>query len=126
MTAQHSEQRHLLDRGARVNDPGADNGSFTALQYAINAESLGVLHLPLDAGADVNASANRYSLQEPDWQRSLDAAASKGRLDMVDILVRKNAVSRKQGETPYDGAFELAEKHKHHTIVKMLGDEYEE
>ncbi|KAI1741385.1 hypothetical protein F4680DRAFT_447295 [Xylaria scruposa] len=118
--------QHLLDRGARVNDPGSSCGGFTALQCAINAGSISVLCLLLDAGADVNASANRYSLEEPDWQRPLDVAASRGRLDMVDILIRKNAVSQKQSDTPYDGAIELAEKHKHHAIAKMLRDRYEE
>ncbi|KAI0474220.1 hypothetical protein F4859DRAFT_514761 [Xylaria cf. heliscus] len=118
--------QHLLDRGARVNDPGADCGGLTALQCAIDAGSISVLCLLLDAGADVNASANRYSPEDPDWCRPLDVAASKGRLDIVDILIRKNAVSQKQGDTPYDGAIELAEKHRHHAIAKMLRDRYEE
>ncbi|KAI0538524.1 hypothetical protein GGR58DRAFT_501189 [Xylaria digitata] len=95
--------RHLSDRGARVNDPGADCGGFTALQCAINARSISVLCLLLDASADINASANHYSLEEPDWH-----------------------LSQKQGDTPYDGAIELAEKRQHHAIAKMLRDRYEE
>jgi hypothetical protein len=73
-----------------------------------------------------SASANSKSSQEPDWHRSLDVAASRGRLDMIDILIRKNAVSQKQGDTPYDGAIDPAEKNRHHAIAKMLRYRYEE
>ncbi|KAI0427177.1 ankyrin [Xylaria sp. FL1042] len=116
----------LLDHGANVNAPGGELEGFNALQCAIAARSMSVFCLLLDAGADVNATA-RCSLgsQLQDY-RALDVAAYYGRLDMVDILIKKNAESEVQDKTPFDGAIDRAVNGEHHAIARMLRERHEQ
>ncbi|KAI0546422.1 ankyrin [Xylaria curta] len=101
----------LIDNGADVNAT-ACRGGVTALQDAIATGSMSAFCLLLDAGANVHGTNYRHS--------SLDIAAQCGRLDMVDILLRKGAESYLQNDTPYDGAIELANMYGYSAIANIL------
>ncbi|KAI3331504.1 ankyrin [Xylariaceae sp. AK1471] len=121
----------LLGKGADINAPGADFSGATALQWAIMKGTMSCFCLLLDAGADVNATAKcglklAEGDEDDDEYSALDVAAWGGRLDMVDILVRKGAESQEQGKTPYDGAIRLAKKGGNFAIAKMLENKFSE
>ncbi|KAI1746732.1 ankyrin [Xylaria castorea] len=102
----------LIDNGADVNASAGYIGGVTALQCAIVKGSMTAVCLLLDAGANVHAGS--------DCQSILDIAAVHGRLDMVDILLRKGAESYMQRQSPYDRAIRLAIMYRHFPIAKML------
>ncbi|KAI1129331.1 ankyrin [Nemania abortiva] len=105
----------LLDNGADINAPASKYGA-TALQCAIKHGSIGVFCILLDAGANIHATrCSSYSMES-----TLDLAAWKGRLDMVDILLRKGAESYTQGKTPYDGAIRKAKINGHLAIAETI------
>ncbi|KAI0535473.1 ankyrin repeat-containing domain protein [Xylaria digitata] len=108
-----------LNNGADVNAPAARWGGITALQGAIMNGSLSAFSLLLDAGANFHdeavSSGNRY-------HSALDIAALHGRLDMVDMLLKKGAQSFNQGKTPYEGTIKAAICFKHFSTAKMMED----
>ncbi|KAI0860614.1 ankyrin [Xylaria cubensis] len=108
----------LIDNGADVNAPAVPEGGLPPLQSAIITGSITAFCLLLDAGADFHATHHRYS--------ALDVAAKYGRLDMVDILLRKGAESYNQEHTPYYGAIELANIHGYFPIAKVLEKRFAE
>ncbi|KAI0186830.1 ankyrin repeat-containing domain protein [Xylaria flabelliformis] len=108
----------LIDNGADINAPTAFISGVTALQGAIVTGSVSAFCLLLDAGANVHGTNYCSS--------ALDIAAKYGRLDMVHTLLRKGAESYIQGETPYDGAIELAYEHGFFPIAKLLEKKFAE
>ncbi|KAI0435692.1 ankyrin repeat-containing domain protein [Xylaria telfairii] len=102
----------LIDNGANINAPATRGFGATALKYTIMRGSMAAFCLLLDRGADIHGTNNHGSV--------LDTAAEYGRLDMVDILLKKGAESYRQIGTPYMGAIEAAMKGKHFAIAKML------
>ncbi|KAI1741230.1 ankyrin [Xylaria scruposa] len=108
----------LIDNGADINAPAAPIRGLTALQGAIVTGSVSAFSLLLDAGANVHGTSCRRS--------ALDIAAEYGRLDMVDILLRKGAESYRQGKTPYDGAIENADRYGYFPIVRILRKKFAE
>ncbi|KAI1320342.1 hypothetical protein F5Y16DRAFT_85169 [Xylariaceae sp. FL0255] len=118
----------LLDEGADVNAPSPNPRGLTALQCSIEAGSNSLLSLLLDAGAAINAKAVWFNLRRLTTERirALDIAAAYGRLDMVDFLIKCNALSQHEGETGYDGAIKMAEECGHHPIAQLLRNGYKE
>ncbi|KAI0858196.1 ankyrin [Xylaria cubensis] len=105
----------LLGKGADINAPGAELGA-TALQCAIRNGSMGAFCLLLDAGAKIFAT-------NASWIKSHNAlytAATYGRLDMVDMILKKLARSDNQVMRLCDNAGRIAKKWGHFAIVKML------
>ncbi|GAW16670.1 hypothetical protein ANO14919_061060 [Xylariales sp. No.14919] len=107
----------LLSMGAEINAPG---GCYrgTALHCAIMNGSIGTFCLLLDSGADVHATSSSHELGRQ--MSSLDVAARFGRLDMVDILLKKGAESYIQKRTPYDGAIKVANEYGKFAIARIL------
>ncbi|KAI0449024.1 ankyrin [Xylaria acuta] len=106
----------LIDKGAEINAPAASEGGTTALQSAIRAGSMSVFCLLLDKGANIHETV-KFSYE---CESALDTAAALGRLDMVDMLLRRGAESYKQRRTPYEGAIENATTCGYFPIAKML------
>ena len=77
--------RSLLDAGADVNAPPADNGR-TALQAAASSGNLELVQVLLNAGADVNAPP-----ADNDGRTALQAAAYSGNLELVQVLLDAGA-----------------------------------
>lgn len=113
----------LLNAGADLNAV-TSNGS--ALHVSIKTGLVSVFCRLLDAGADFNAklriSTFFWGRDQPLFpqRRALDTAARFGRLDMVDILIRKGGESARRVHSPYDGAIELANEMRHYEIAKLL------
>ncbi|KAI1121321.1 ankyrin repeat-containing domain protein [Nemania abortiva] len=116
----------LLDHSANMNAPGLELEGLNALQCAIVAQLISVFCLLLDAGADVNATARCSLGSRLQHYRTLDVAAYYGRLDMVDVPVKKNGESEIRGRTPLDGAIDCATNGGHHAIARMLRDRFDE
>ncbi|KAI1734663.1 ankyrin [Xylaria scruposa] len=107
----------LLDKGADINAPGAKYGA-TALQCTIRNGSTGAFCLLLDAGAKIFDTA-KFSKANPD---ALSTAAGYGRLDMVDMMLKKLARSDNQVMRLCKRARREAEKQHHFAIVKTLNE----
>ncbi|KAK4060934.1 hypothetical protein Trihar35433_9859 [Trichoderma harzianum] len=109
----------LLEAGADVNCP-ARQGVATALQ---SMAYLGVVHIAsqlLDAGADINALG--YGKH---GRTALQRAASKGRIDMLHMLLCRGARiydnSPNQGyRANYVRAVRMAEQKGHEAAAKLL------
>ncbi|KAI0185047.1 ankyrin repeat-containing domain protein [Xylaria flabelliformis] len=105
----------LLDKGADINAPAASDGA-TALQCAIMNGSVGAFCLLLDAGAKI-FDTTKFSTEFPD---ALCTAAGFGRLDMVDMILKKLARSDNQVMRLCHNACQKAKIRGHFAIVKML------
>lgn len=141
--------RSLLDAGADVNAPPADNDGRTALQAAAYSGNLELVQVLLDAGADVNASAAKHagatSLQAAalsgrvrvattllnagadanaggaleNGRTALEGAAEHGRIDMVQLLLNAGVDLWRDGKVQYERTLQLASRNGH-TVVKKL------
>lgn len=99
----------LLKKGADINACEPSNFNASALHYAVERGSMDIFCFLLDAGANVNALGKSSSSYEK-IESVLDTAAAHGRMDMVNILLKRGAQSYKQGKTAYDGAIEYADE----------------
>ncbi|KAI0202494.1 hypothetical protein F4808DRAFT_459089 [Astrocystis sublimbata] len=113
--------QYLIDKGADPNGGGA-NTELTPLYKAIVRNSMPAFFMLLDAGANIHADTRRevFEPMNDSRQSPLDTAARLGRLDMVDVLLKRGAQSYKQGKTPYDGAIEVAIKRGDYPIAEMI------
>lgn len=108
----------LLENGAKINARGRLDK--TALQCAVKRGSIDLFCFLLDAGANFHATTYQSYGLRCRLCSVLDEAAWWGRLDMVDILIRKGAQSAIQDKGPYSGAIELARERGYLTIVEVL------
>ncbi|TRX89464.1 hypothetical protein FHL15_009633 [Xylaria flabelliformis] len=110
----------LLNKGADVNAPAAKWGA-TALQCAIKNGSTGAFCLLLDAGAKV-FDTTKFPRHDPD---ALYTAAEYGRLDMVDMILKKLARSDDQVMRLCGSAYgvAVAEVYGRFAIAKTLDNE---
>ncbi|KAI0543762.1 ankyrin [Xylaria curta] len=108
----------LLDNGADINAPAAKREGATALQCAIQSGSIGAFCLLLDAGAKI-FDTPEFSITNPD---ALYTAALYGRLDMVDMILKKLVRSDNQAMRLCERACQKAEDICHFAIVKMLNE----
>ncbi|KAI0425230.1 ankyrin [Xylaria sp. FL1042] len=111
--------RFLLDNGADINAAGAQDGG-TALQCAVEAGSIGAFCLLLDAGANIFGTVELSTGKTS----TLRTAAEHGRLDMVDMILKKLAGNTKCGRHLYEDAVEWAERYGHFAIAKMIRAAY--
>ncbi|RWA04465.1 hypothetical protein EKO27_g10639 [Xylaria grammica] len=110
--------RFLLHKGAKVNAPGPYPHHATALHYAIIKGSIATFCLLLGSGANIHATYRNSIVSSS--RSALDLAAQFGRLDMVDILLKKGARSHDQSRGLYAGAIELTNQHGKFAIAKMM------
>ncbi|KAL8915125.1 MAG: hypothetical protein Q9172_006954 [Xanthocarpia lactea] len=105
----------LLDSGA---DPNwrYDLDNWTALQCAIASSSDDVVHVILEAGADINASPSTT-----DGRTALQQAASQGNLGFVRLLLQKGAdVNSPAGKVRGVTALQAASIQGHLAVVVQL------
>lgn len=113
--------KRLIDQGADINAAPAWLEGFTALQVTANRGDLNTAILLLQRGADVNAPpCKSWRKDRPSIYNALDAAAWRGRLDMVKLLLNANALSQIRGGTGYNGAIQLAEKGSHFAVADLI------
>ncbi len=107
--------RLLLGSGA---DPNWRDGLeyWTALQCAIASSSDDVVHVILEAGADINASPSTAG-----GRTALQEAASQGNLELVQLLLQKGAdVNSPAGEERGVTALQAASIKGHLAVVVQL------
>ncbi|KAL8855827.1 MAG: hypothetical protein Q9178_007542 [Gyalolechia marmorata] len=107
--------RLLLDSGA---DPNwrYDLDYWTALQCAIASSSADIVHVFLEAGADINASPSTK-----DGRTALQQAASQGNLEFVRLLLQKGAdVNSPAGKVRGVTALQAASIQGHLAVVVQL------
>jgi ankyrin repeat protein len=105
----------LLEYGANINSPPAENFGATALQFAAIGGYLGIAHLLLEKGADVNAPPAIF-----DGRTELEGAAEHGRIDMVQLCVNAGADISEAGRGQYERALTRASKNGHHATRRLL------
>jgi ankyrin repeat protein len=99
----------LLEYGAKINQPPAEEFGATALQFAAIGGYLGIAHLLLEKGADVNAAP-----AQREGRTALEGAAEHGRMDMVQLLKNAGAdLSESAGQ--FERALERARRNGHAT-----------
>jgi ankyrin repeat protein len=108
----------LIEYGADVNSPSAEDSGATALQYAAVWGFLGIAYLLLENGADVNALPARIN-----GRTALEGAAEHGRIDMVQLLLNAGAEVYGNGQVQYERALVFASSNGHHATRRLL-EEY--
>ena len=104
--------QRLLDRGAEVAATAQNFMKVQPLHAAVAARSAGAVALLLERGADVNA-------RQQVGYTPLMGAASGGREDLADMLMRNGADPSAVGE---DGktAADIAREHGHEVLAARL------
>lgn len=104
--------KFFIEHSVDVNEPPADKAGSTALGALAKCGEIENAALIIARGADINACFNsHYQIGlHGNRCRPLDAAASSGRLDMIQFLLNAGAFSACMGSTGYDGAITLAER----------------
>ncbi|KAI1173364.1 hypothetical protein F4777DRAFT_558227 [Nemania sp. FL0916] len=113
----------LIKLGADMNSPRMfhHREAMTGLHAAAGAGMLNVASLLLKYGANVNAlTINECKTDIWNTGTPLDAAAARGRLDMVHLLRGAGGRSRSPGETGVEGARRRATKWGYHAIAEFL------
>ncbi|KAH8756598.1 ankyrin repeat-containing domain protein [Diaporthe sp. PMI_573] len=108
----------LLDKGADVD--ATNSTGHTALIYASQVGDVSTAFILLKHGAKVDAKStgNIYN-----WsQTALDAAAERGRLDMVEFLLNANALSSSACSDGryYYGAIQQARLMGHFVVAELI------
>lgn len=123
--AAHTERLldFLIESGADANAlPGLL--MMTALQYCAGNGDLRKAASLIQHGADPNGypcllQAGLWSTV-PEHYSALDAAASRGRLDMTQYLLNVGALSAKPGETGFEGAIEIARRERRWAVADAI------
>jgi len=106
----------LIEYGADVNMPAAEEFGATALQFAAIGGYVGIAHLLLEKGADVNAAP-----AEHEGRTALEGAAEHGRIDMVQLLRNAGADISESGQGQFERAVKRARDNGHIAVAKLLG-----
>ena len=85
--------KRLLNAGADVNAPPAEDSGATALQVAAMYGFIGIACLLLGKGAEVNAPTAKM-----EGKTTLESAAEHGRIDMLRLLLNRGAKVKESGE----------------------------
>ncbi|OQE26288.1 hypothetical protein PENSTE_c005G08639 [Penicillium steckii] len=105
----------LIEHGANVNGPAAEDGGATALQLAAIKGYIGIVRTLLQLGADVN--------QEPapkNGRTALMGAAEHGRIDILQMLLDKMALVGSGDDDYSSEAVTLAEGRGHYAAARLL------
>lgn len=111
-------------------ESGADANAFpgllmmTALQHCAGNGDLRKAATLIQHGADPNGypcllQAGLWTTV-PEHYSALDAAASRGRLDMTQYLLNVGAMSAKPGETGFEGAIEIARRERQWAVADAI------
>ncbi len=108
----------LLSHGANVNEPKWSPGrayAETVLQIAARKGYIGLVQKLLSRHADVNARRGIF-----EGKTALEAAASHGRLDVVQLLLNAGSQTEGFGRVQYVRAIALAANGGHRAVVHLL------
>ena len=75
--------KFLLDKGAKVDNPEGDGGSYTALTFAVSGGHTEIVKLLLNAGADTTIKSYEGSV--------LDIAIKKNHTEIIKLLKANKA-----------------------------------
>lgn len=109
----------LIEYGASVNAPAAEDAGATALQYAAMYGYLGIAVLLIDNGADVDAAGALI-----DGRTALEGAAEYGRIDMVQFLLNVGAKIYGEGHVQYRRSLEIARDNGHNALADLLEEHH--
>lgn len=108
----------VIVQGSNVNEAPRWKDGHTALQAAAWQGLLSVAEFLLDNGADINALSSELGYSWlPAQCRALDYAASAGRIDMVEFLLKAGGRS---GSASLNGAIGAAKHSRHYAVVSVL------
>ncbi|KAI0143705.1 ankyrin repeat-containing domain protein [Xylariaceae sp. FL1272] len=107
--------RLLLERGAETNVPAASHRGATALQLATIKGYMGIAMHLIGHGADVNAAPSRFC-----GRTVLEGAAEWGRIDMLELMLRRGALITGRWRWHYVRAVKLATGEGFHTAARLL------
>ncbi|RAO69340.1 uncharacterized protein BHQ10_005352 [Talaromyces amestolkiae] len=105
----------LLQHGASVDSPPAQDGGATALQIAAIQGYIGIARRLIDLGANVNEPPAIFN-----GRTALQGAAEHGRIDMLQMLLNEGALVVGDGEQNYQRAIQLGERRGHGAAVRLL------
>lgn len=109
----------LIERGAHVNTPAAENAGAAAVQYACMNGFFSIVLLLLDNKAEINAPGAKNN-----GRTALEGAAEHGRLDIVQLLLNKGAATHGNGQVQYERALTYALSNGHHAFGDLLEKHY--
>ena len=105
----------LINHGADVNAPAARRRGGTSLQLAAIGGFIAVACKLLNHKADVNAPGSKVN-----GRTALEGAAEHGRLDMISVLLKAGAGSRRGDEGQVRRAIDLARENLFFPICDLL------
>ncbi|KAL1871620.1 hypothetical protein Daus18300_004620 [Diaporthe australafricana] len=105
----------LIERGACINAPAAEDSGATALQLACIHGYLEISRLLLELGADVNArGAQKHG------RTALEGAAEHGRIDTIQLLLSCGACTDGSYREQYLNAILYAKRNRHFAAAALL------
>lgn len=107
--------KRLLNAGADVNAPPAEDSGATALQVAAMYGFIGIACLLLEKGAEVNAPPAKK-----EGRTALEGAAEHGRIDMLQLLLNCGAKVKSSGEVQFNRSLSFARRQGHHAAARLL------
>ncbi|KAG6354519.1 hypothetical protein INS49_004536 [Diaporthe citri] len=110
----------LIERGACINAPAAEDSGATALQLACIHGYLAISLRLLELGADVNARGARKN-----GRTALEGAAEHGRIDTVQLLLNHGACTDGLHRAQYIKAVVHAEQNQHFAAAGLLKEHRE-
>ncbi|KAK1828883.1 hypothetical protein QBC39DRAFT_357940 [Podospora conica] len=106
----------LIRHEGDVNAPATSDAPATALQHASIRGYTQLVGMLLDAGADVNASADAAL----HGRTALEGAAENGRIEVVHQLLQGGARVRGTGEKQFQRAIRFAKEQGHNALARWL------
>ncbi|KAK8103246.1 hypothetical protein PG984_016392 [Apiospora sp. TS-2023a] len=107
----------LLECGADVNSPTANDGGATALQIAVMTGHIQLATFLLDCNADCNAPGATLR-----GRTAIEGAAEHGRIDMIELLLAKGVQTTGIYRRQYFRAIRFASEGTHYTAESILRD----
>ena len=107
--------KRLLNAGADVNAPPAEDSGATPLQVAAMYGFIDIACLLVEKGAEVNAPP-----AEKEGRTALEGTAEHGRIDILQLLLNRGAKVKGSGEVQFDRALSFARRQGHHAVARLF------